>query len=516
MWRRSNVRSTYPPHEAGFFVFMSKETQSIFGKGKRESSIAYHNVYHVLPRADENTARHVRNHYGKRAGAMDYGAREIGALIHEPTQEHTKQAAYLQELVGRPFRVITPEELQKREKNSTLVVPYINMSVTENEIKQCNQETWGLPSQLIELIKNKALFHRLIEESSVEGFATPEFQIANKANVDEKAMKVLHKAEKMYDEANMPEYPRGVIIRSDHSDGNYGMAMIKQNHNHIYVALDGKPDYAQTFGVTDWESAVACAKTHLQTAVEGDDTEFVVSRLIDRGDEPGLSLIITDGEVSSMGWNKQLLAEQSTACIGTSDYDTAIKEFSRDRSSETGRNPQEIFNEKKNIQSQLQDKTAADFETFLREVCVKNDIDFATISGAVNVDIMLPGPMEKELRRRQGKKAGYYVAESNPRWTNYTDAIMLAVGANHMEPTVANMKAIRDRGITSVDGYTSEKVGNLDVLRNELLIVTADHREQEIPEMPILRMPDNPPGVVFVGDLPKGKELYKKAALKAV
>src|SRR5713226_9161754 len=70
------------------------------------------------------------------------------------------------------------------------------------------------------------------------------------------------------------------------------------------------------------------------------------------------------------------------------------------------------------------------FEALLRWTAQQCGVEFASIRGVANLDIMIPGELEKRLRRRRKQPVGNYLAECNPRWTNYTDAIMTILGAN--------------------------------------------------------------------------------------
>src|SRR5438477_218815 len=132
---------------------------------------------------------------------------------------------------------------------------------------------------------------------------------------------------------------------------------------------------------------------------------IVISRYIDLADSPGMSVVIINGQVESLGWNSQLQKKGSKACIGTSTY--------------LPRNPH-----LQRMQQQYEEQTAAFFETFLRMTARKYGVDFASIRGVANVDIMIPGELEQKLQRVRKQPVANYLAECNPSWTNSNVDIM--------------------------------------------------------------------------------------------
>jgi len=66
---------------------------------------------------------------------------------------------------------------------------------------------------------------------------------------------------------------------------------------------------------------------------------------------------------------------------------------------------------------------------------------------------MLAGTWEERLRKKRGQKPAHYLAECNPRWTNYTDAIMTVIGANRREQSVSNMRTVIQERVVAIDKY---------------------------------------------------------------
>ncbi len=164
------------------------------------------------------------------------------------------------------------------------------------------------------------------------------------------------------------------------------------------------------------------------------EARIVISRYLDLADSPGMSIVIMDGQVESLGWNSQLQKNGSKACIGTSTY-----------------RPKNAFLAR--LQQEYEGQTAAVFEMLLRKTAQKFGVEFASLRGVANIDIMLPGKLEERLQEKRGQKPVRYIAECNPRWTNYTDAIMTVIGANRKEQTINTMKTVIKEGIATIDKY---------------------------------------------------------------
>ena len=98
----------------------------------------------------------------------------------------------------------------------------------------------------------------------------------------------------------------------------------------------------------------------------------------------------------------------------------------------------------------------------------------------------------------------HYIAECNPRWTNYTDAIMAVMAVNRKEQNISNMRTVIQEGIATVDKYhfpveiDPREVRNCIFERDELL----KHEGTRV----ICRMLDNPLGLIFAGDIDRGQQ----------
>ena len=458
----------------------------------RPLGVGFHNVGRegVLRASNEAMIDYVQHYYGQRCGHLPLNASSIRALVSSHTPEIHAQMAYLSALFGKSVIPMTFTEL-KREKERApglvpLVVPYINVSEIETRLQnEAGAESWGLPGKMTDALKNKASFYQLVDEAGLEGFYPPDYTIANIHTVAGEAQKFLGKIEGIYREAGVAEaYPLGVILRASEEDGNYGCCVAYEDAGGIIVVQDGDADHALYY--TDWQEALAESQAHLISTMNVQkEARVVISRYIDFADSPGMSVVIMENRVESLGWNGQLQKPGSKACTGTSSYV-----------------PRNAY--MRRMQQEYEGKTAAYFESLLRKTAQRCDIDFASIRGVANLDIMIPSELEKRLQRQRKQAAGNYLAECNPRWTNYTDAILTVLGANRKEQTIYNMKAAIATGIATIDKYSLPP--NIDPQSVRALIAERDDDLKLEGTRIICRMAKNPMGLIFAGDVEKAQQ----------
>ena len=118
---------------------------------------------------------------------------------------------------------------------------------------------------------------------------------------------------------------------------------------------------------------------------------------------------------------------------------------------------------------------------------------------------MLPGPMEAQLQRQRGWRNRGYLAECNPRWTNYTDAIMTVISANHRIPTVQQMRTTTEQGIQAIDCY--EIPVHIDPQELRARIADADEELKGDGTRIICRMAKHPMGIILAGDLTRAQQV---------
>src|SRR5215467_1793336 len=458
----------------------------------RTLGVGFHNVGSegVLRASNEAMIKYVQHYYGERCGHLPLDARDIRAVVSLCTTEIQAQMTYLGSLFGKEVIPVTFEEL-KMEKEKTpglvpLVVPYINVPEIETRLhNELRVESWGLPGKMTHVLKNKASFYQLVDEFGLEGFYPPDYTIASVYDVAREAENFLRQVEELYKRTGVAEaYPLGVMLRAAEEDGNYGCCLAYENAGGIIVVQDGDAEHAQYY--TQWQEALAVSQAHLATTMNVQkEARVVTSRYIDFVDSPGMSVVIVENRVESLGWNGQLQKPGSKACIGTSTYI-----------------PRNAY--MRRMQQEYEEQTAVFFEALLRRTARQCGIKFDTIRGVANLDIMIPGQLEQRLRRQRKQPAGNYLAECNPRWTNYTDAIMTILGANRSEQTVYNMKAAVSAGIRTIDKHPIPE--NADPQSVRVCITERDDVLKQEGTRIICRMAKNPMGLIFAGDVARAQE----------
>lgn len=466
-----------------------------------ESSGHWQNIPHVVPDVSDEIADKLNRHYGSRGGALDWGSPNVGLIVAHKTPAITEQAAYLGATAGRKLHVWELADLQNGHGPAeTLIVPYINTYKTEEDVKKLGQESWGLPPAIVARLKNKVNFHEAVKSTEVEGFEVPEYKIATLRDVGHVARKVISESEELYAQHDLSgRYPMGVVIRAEESDGNYGNVIIHEINDEkkwgektagkIIVITNGKltteningKDVPKLYRKGDWSTPIRDANRSLQNSFEkGAKPRFVVSRYMNLADSPGMSLVLNKGYVESLGWNTQIQAEGTTACIGTEKYRPKTPYLAR-------------------MQDMYEAQTAEDFASFILETAKHEKIPFEDIVGIINVDIMLPGPLEVELRRKKGQGDGYYVAECNARFTNYTDATMAALGLTGGEPTPKQIQRTVWHGVTSIDRMDL-RGASPEAVRAELYEIDEVAKTGGDPNRAFMRMPDSPAGIILTGN----------------
>src|SRR5437764_3111330 len=108
---------------------------------------------------------------------------------------------------------------------------------------------------------------------------------------------------------------------------------------------------------------------------------------------------------------------------------------------------------------------------------------------------MIPSRLEERLQQKRGQKAAHYLAECNPRWTNYTDAIMVVLGANRKEQTIYNMGEVIQAGICTIDKHPLPQ--GVDPQSVRACIAERDIVLKQYGTRIICRMAKNPMGLIF-------------------
>lgn len=468
---------------------MSKEChldKNIFG-GPREVAVASPNVHQVLRTSSDELKYYVQLQYGQRAGHIPLdGVDRSMVLVPEINEAISGQYDYLSSITGREIKPVIESELKRKlkgKKEPSLIVSYINVpEASKYTEEKLGGESWGLPAGIVDKLKNKAWFHEKIEKLHIEGLHVPDFEIVEVSDLKSRSLKFLKKIDGLYNEHEMFDYKRGLVLRPDECDGGYGMAMVMEDNGHKVFLPDGKKAKEQRYN--NWEDALGAAEGYVKEAFGENKGHVVVSRLIDLVDSPGMSVVLMDGKVESLGWNGQIQAN-GAACEGTANY-----------------KPKDKYLE--SVKDQNEEKMATAFGEFLRKCADEQGVDFGNILGVGNIDIMIPGDKERQLQKKRWGCERLYLAESNPRWTNYTDAGLLVVAVNKMPQTIRSMKRVVKNGIETQDKYKLPE--GLDPREVREKIYKRNMELQEEGTLLIARMTVKPEmGVIYAGNVPRAK-----------
>jgi hypothetical protein len=121
--------------------------------------------------------------------------------------------------------------------------------------------------------------------------------------------------------------------------------------------------------------------------------------------------------------------------------------------------------------------------------------------------------LELLLQKRRGQQSAHYLAECNPRWTNYTDAIMTIIGVQRREQTIQNMRTVIAEGISTIDKYYLPE--HVDPRQVRALLLQSDEVLKQDGTRIICRMAKNPMGLIFAGDVARGEQEVAKVVREA-
>ncbi len=461
------------------------------------TSLAYHNVSGIFTSTDNNTRTSIAEKYSVRGGHMNPGSPKIGLLVPKKTPEIAAHAAYLSDTAQRPIGVFSRDDINKENfPEGVQIIPYINTPEAYNFItNELGQETWGLPPTLVSILKNKAVFHELVESSNVHGLEVPDYKISTLDTFINESLNLINFSKKLYSDHDISGYPLGLMIRGEESDGGYGSFLLREQEDKTILAIpNGNKEEAKIFEQNEWKQALEFTHKALKESVKsGTNPKFVVSRYLDLADSPGMSLILLDGHVEPLGWNGQIEAEGAKTCIGTTSYTPEDENL-------------------KTLQRKYENASGEALTVLLRKTADQLNIPFNSIRGVVNADFMLPSPLEEELRKKRGQQeVTVYIAESNPRFTNYTDAILAALVLMNREPTIENMQKVINEGIATHDKFP---IGTADPkkVRDEMAYLDKDAIKKGDRNRAFMRVPNEyEAGIIFLGDIQKGKEKVGQA-----
>ncbi len=425
---------------------------------------------------------------------------QSGLLVETADDEIHAQADYLSQTYGTSLEVRTFRDLASL--TGSLVVPYINIPETASYFASHGIDTWGIDPKMVHVLKNKAQAHELFSKISKPGFEVPDHITGDVRTLQGFGHHYFHQNLRQYTDTAMTDYQPGLMIRAAESDGGYGSCRLETDYNHsspyqVFNDGDAKP----TANYQNLKDALAHSQDYLLSSANSKtdiEPRVVVSRLMDIADSPGLSVAVSNGEVVSLGWNGQVKEGGSSACTGTSSYKADSPYLSE-------------------AQSQFEHSTASHFTDLLKQTAENEGVNFDQVTGFANIDLMIPGPKELEFRKRLGlTPETVYLAEVNPRLTNYTDAIlaMLWTTRGSDRITIGKMLNSIDQGILTIDKYPISKGTDMNAFRQS--VTRLDQQLKPLGARILLRMPDQPQaGFILSGDTSLARQALNNLSAKA-
>ena len=495
-----------------------------------DAIVAWHNIVGkegVLCAAAAATSARAKHHYAPRAvDHIPYTTEKpLFVATDRPDTVHA-QLEYRGAISGLNFTPIkSTYELYAYGVKSALFLPYIRLS----DIKLDADIQWhryGLPPDLTQHLKNKAIMHRwLLQVGLTQNMVN--FVACNIDDIPSAGQRMLTQIKAMLDDLGMSDtYPLGLMVRGAQTDGNYGAGFLHQLHHddlftgakagQILVKRDGNATDADVYD--EWGPALQALRDHIDATTNRDvEQNVVMSRFMDIDIAPGMSAILEGGKLHFMDFNGQYIAPGSSACTGTTSFDHQFRDQA---------NP-------------IRQAYYTQSTEMLQAICDKlfeGRADRDHINGNINIDMMVVGPKEAELwKRSEGTKwrdnANRFdddyapvpydpqysrFAEINPRETNWTLALKAVLQAEKRPITIKAMQDLaagRDIRLLSRDHWQLSRFDDADMLRTAML----EHHQylQSQGEGLILRMPDNPAGVIVYtrnADYARLDEILKGAA----
>lgn len=463
--------------------------QSIFGP-RRERGYGFSNVHDVFRKTSPEQVDSIAAFYGTRCAHVPDNTEVTGVIVEQKTPRiKTHYEEYVAKVLNkRTFEVEDIESLNGIHRGA-LVVPFINTSHVEEQFRIRGLDVWGLPGMVVDIHKNKADCHKLIDTLAIPGFQTPDYRVVHIDKFSGDVSEYIAHIKRQYSETGMDDFTPGVMVRSAESDGNYGGGFIKLEENGYTLTKNGSDEDKQTFA-TEAEVLKATEKYLRETGNGRPDVEprVVVSRLMDLADSPGISAVLINGEIVTLPWNGQVQEANSTACSGTTSYNPGTDYL-------------------RQVHRDMGEPTTKAFERFIEASLRQFRFDQSQINGVINVDLMIPGAREIEFQRRLGRQAGITIAEINPRFTNWTDALAFVAAANGEVISINNMLSTISHGVYTQDKYHFEPGFDMTIARNE--IAKLDSKLKEEQTRILVRMIDEKKatmGLVFSGDIAKARK----------
>jgi hypothetical protein len=499
-----------------------------------DAIVAHHNIAGsagVLNAAGDELEASLFSHYAPR------GIDHIPFVEHQPPQNFiytaeverlAPHAEYRQEIAHIPFRAITDlSDLAQMGIRKALYIPYIRL-VDEKLPDNIEWVRYGLLPSMTVKLKDKAFMHNWLLQ---HGFAKhlPNFIACDATFIPRFGMRMIRKIADMLELLGMRDrYPLGLMIRGALSDGNYAMASVSEALHDINIRgqhvkkgqfmlkPNGKTDDLEVFD--EPQAALRRVLEHIRHENNPDlDDRVVMSRLLDLEISPGLCTAIVAGLWHDFAFNGQYMEPGNSACTGTTTFRSAVGDETALR-----------------LSNGYLEQSQALLRDILSRFFADRPID--DLYAMLNIDVMVVGELERELYERakahpQGQQyfdsigscnanysPGVYnpdtvlFAEVNPRDTNWTIAMKAVLQALNLPCTVENLKRLgsgEEIQVLARDHWALPEGMSIEQARQHLLDFHRQLAEQG--EGFIMRMPDNPAGIILYTSSPDPNRLTEIA-----
>ncbi|MHB8626647.1 MAG: hypothetical protein ACYDBJ_05415 [Aggregatilineales bacterium] len=425
--------------------------------------VGHHNVSDLL----ESLSPEQRTHYGHKYDqrAPEQVATREGLIMtwDRPAAATFRHMRYRAELARQHIHVVSPTgafdldgqpiDLRALIGGRPLrVVPYFPSRSIEGLVQRSlpgiateQRSHFGLPTEVAELVKDKAQFHYFMQDH----FPTliPRFDVLSGTDLigidnGESPIEIvmLQTAELIRaareNGLHMDGYRNGVVLRKILSDGGFGTLIVRQRlHDEGYEVIGDR--HLQDVNLH-----------HLMRRILDLEPLYLMTRLLELDASPGISCLVENGELHPLPLNGQIQDESGAAVgtrtLGLSESDKRDILFREEH--------EDIIQA---LAHQIFDKVLA--------LCP----DRSGVNALINLDFMVTTEREQKLytlvENTPGLRAHfwhlmssrYQVAETNPRMTNLTSAangVLTILGTSHTIENYRRLLAVTgDLGLANYD-----------------------------------------------------------------
>ena len=200
------------------------------------------NVRHLIPSASLSDRQYVGRYYAQRGMCFpklsnDSNAR-VGLLVAHSSADIRAavngQLDYFNEVTGNNFQPISPQNIY--DARNPYVVPYLNPTREEIEMRRLGAEVFGMPGRVTDLLNNKSSARALVEE-----YNSPDFRFVKNRSIEvdevaKEAPRFLQEIVNDYDERGFRNSATNSQAQHTHSLHDDSLLVV-QNYMQRYLFL---------------------------------------------------------------------------------------------------------------------------------------------------------------------------------------------------------------------------------------------------------------------------------------